>query len=845
MNVINQNTDGFNINHNRPGFKSDVMVGPFPGMIMPQNQDSDEFQNSQNEPGNNLPDLYYMPENYKKPKTFVDKLKKVDVMGLISSWFEHPLLMLGTAMGISMGVDAFDKSCNKEYEKSVVGRAAKFGDKIHESKFIRKEGTQKFLGGIKTGWGKFKNLLMKSNVVRAMVETPSNPEYSTPKQELKSMDYRIVEKFKDLAKRVGLVPTSDTVAGDIELNLKLKDLILDGKEEEYIKKTFNVNKLSKAPREEAVNRIILQRLGKSEAEISSLVNKSNATGSVLKELLQKSGLTDAELKRIFEDEVGSKEIVQLVDKACVNLQNLKVANGRLVFPGKVQPLANIESFRGIHNRIQSMTIGAGARTETGRFMAKAVQKLHKMFTFGSNKLGVLFWITPMMVATILNTIKADRKEKVGTAASGIINSFAWVLYFPLVVKALYALGGIQYAGMGKEKVEEMNNLINKFNARTKLDNAECFKTKAEYKEAKNVLEKKIKDLRKVKNQNFLTKTLRGISKFTKSDLMKIESFQGGSPVGNFFRRIPNKMKDLFLGRGRMLVFLLAAIPLVDKIIEKGTNKIFGKGYDEFKENDIREAKEKEEEFTINNLRSRLVEIQNNKLNPTPETANANSATNALNNLSPNLPPKTTVPESMKKLAELAEQNQEKTVPEENIIAKSEPVQLNDDSEESDDITPIIAENNSEEALPKEFTADLEPENSYEEPTPDVQAELPEETLNTPKNLLTESENLNSTDPEQSIEEMTSVQPQYSQANNFDVKKVTEPVRLDNYTYIPSSENIINKLNPAQTINKYIPAQTPAKFDKIFDNSGLEAAIRRADRAEKRALDVLAGNFGNA
>ena len=78
------------------------------------------------------------------------------------------------------------------------------------------------------------------------------------------------------------------------------------------------------------------------------------------------------------------------------------------------------------------------------------------------------------------------------------------------------------------------------------------------------------------------------------------------------------------------------------------------------------------------------------------------------------------------------------------------------------------------------------------------------------------------------------------------KVVKEPVirNADNYTYIPSSENLIKKeqekIRPEN--NKYIPSQLGAKINKSFDNSGLEAALKRADRAEKVALQTLAGNF---
>ena len=76
--------------------------------------------------------------------------------------------------------------------------------------------------------------------------------------------------------------------------------------------------------------------------------------------------------------------------------------------------------------------------------------------------------------------------------------------------------------------------------------------------------------------------------------------------------------------------------------------------------------------------------------------------------------------------------------------------------------------------------------------------------------------------------------------------IPQPVKnnkLDNYTYIPSSECKI-KTDSASQDNKrrYIPSQAAANIQKSFDNSGLQSALDRAQKAEDKALRVLAGNF---
>ena len=68
-------------------------------------------------------------------------------------------------------------------------------------------------------------------------------------------------------------------------------------------------------------------------------------------------------------------------------------------------------------------------------------------------------------------------------------------------------------------------------------------------------------------------------------------------------------------------------------------------------------------------------------------------------------------------------------------------------------------------------------------------------------------------------------------------------KRDNYSYIPSQNSTIQTdKEKSQNTRSYIPAQTAANISKTWDNSGLQSALSKADRAEQRALRVLAGNF---
>lgn len=854
MKIINQNINNSPVLHPQNiGFKAEL----------PQVLQADNQVNEQSEiPEVELPEMYYMPENYKKPKTFAESIKKVDVMGLIHPWFEHPLLMIATCAGLSAGVDAFDKSCNKEYEKSIVGRAAKFGDNIEQSEFIQNDTSQKALSRIKKGWNKVKTAAMKNNMINAMVTTPSEPEWAIPKDELKHSNYRIVTKFKELASAFDMVPGVVNSDGTHRREFHIKDLALSGDEIDNLKKLYNVEKISMIPEEEVVNRVMLQRLGKDEKEISSIIKKGNASDLVAKELFKKSGLTTAELEAIFKDETG--ETFELVKKASGNLKGTRLAHGKIVIPGPRQPFANVEGFEGLYNRAHSMSDGAA--TKTGRFMSKLVQKIYRGFTFGNQKQAVLIWVTPFLVGSIINTIRADKEEKVGTAVSGIINAFSWVFTFPIALRGIHAFGGIQYTGMGKEKVDEYKRIVHEFNDKV---NAGEFANISEYRAAKKSVKKQLKDLRKVHNQTLLTDMLRGVSKFSKADLLKLESYKNGSGMGDLFRKLPNLIKDyLIYAPGRMIVFMFVGLAFADKIIDKCLSLIFGKPYDGFKDDELKESKNRQEEYSINNLRDRLLQIQREKLYP--------SENENMNELSDSNKKSAVVPLSMLRLAELAEKNQHESaeILDNSNISELEEEQISDETV----VEELTGKDNEADVLPEDDLVVDEPEETIQpvetadniEIDEDMlkQAEelpkLPNILIPQPANeLLSEDENDDVVieelpeleDIDNQTENLTKEDNYLPETVNADNNELIQPVdnqvvkspdivKHDVYTYIPSQNSIFDKSNPTQPVYKYIPSQTGIKINKVFDNSALEAALRRANRAEQNALDVLAGNFGN-
>ena len=94
------------------------------------------------------------------------------------------------------------------------------------------------------------------------------------------------------------------------------------------------------------------------------------------------------------------------------------------------------------------------------------------------------------------------------------------------------------------------------------------------------------------------------------------------------------------------------------------------------------------------------------------------------------------------------------------------------------------------------------------------------------------------------ENQQETKPQYIPNQNPNPELFKTPktnTKRDNYTYIPSQDSVLGG-NPTAQTSKYIPSQAAANIVKNFDNSGLQSALRRADRAEANALKVLSGNF---
>ena len=697
---------------------------------MPQPQQLPGAAQLQTAPQVQLPDIYYYDTRSQEPESLRESIKKADAFGVISSWIENPLLTAGTCFGIFKGFDWLTEKFGGEYDKSLSGRAANFGDRIATSKFIQSDSTQKVLNPIKKLWGKAKNFANNNRVLSAVFNTPARPDWEMPRSEMQSMQARNVQDFKEFAKKLGLY-------GDGEM--KYINLGIDKQETEAAKRFFGIDKLSKTSEENITNFVRLKRLGLDEANIKSIVNGANPNSAVKNEMLKAMSLTEDGLKEILEDTTG--KTAKKLETALGNAKGkLRASGGYSKIFDKLgfQPLGRINTGEQYFNRMHAIS---SAKTGLGRASAKAMQVFHRMATFGGGKIGLLLFMIPSIVSTFKNAQKADKDSKIGTIANGLLTATTWVVTFPLGIKAMFAAAGLENIGASKDDINKIREITDQFNTKVK---ANSFASNAEYKAARKLAQEEIKKL-KPKGGNLLEKMLRKAGSFL--------NIGNGNLAGrNMLQKLPNLCKNIVGVPMRFALGMFVFVGLFDKLIEKCSTAIFGRHYDEMKEEGHIENKKKQKEFTKQDLQNRMYEAQAAKMammnNPAPVVNN-----NAM--------------------------VQQPTATPEPVVQQ-----------------PIV---NPEATIA---------------PQPVVQQPVAQ-----PQRIDTYD---------------------YIPSQNSRIQGLGTVIR-DNYTYIPSQENIFAQQNGFQQ-NKYIPSQLGANITKTFDNSGLQGALKRADSAEKRAIQVLSGKF---
>ena len=682
-----------------------------------------------------IPNYYYVPDTY-SPQSVKEVVKENPFYDMfLKPFVEHPVAVLATWLGLGVGLDAYSTACSGKYEDSLVKKAANFGDNIQNSKIIQNKPVQAVISGLGSVGNAGKKAVQNSAILRAMKDTPTMPEWSTVKTQMFNQKQEVVQDFIRITEALKL---------DSAEAPSLKNIGLNDREITMLKKTFNVQKISQIPETEAVNQVLLDRLGKTPEEIKKIQGMGAASTKAVKtEILKEMGL-DAEKLKLIKDDVYGKYINDVKTAAGKVKGKVKMGAGHYSWMGPLtKPFERTVGCDEIFNKLHSMS--DGAKTGTGRFMSKAMQMIHRGLTFGGGKLGALIFIAPLLVELGINVKKADKDQKIGTAANGFVDNISWVFTFPLALRMMHSIGGIKNAGMGKEKVEQYRKLVEDFNKRVeptilkdgiKVPNPNTFKTKHEYDVARSVVEKQLKELRTVKGQNIFTRGLRKLAGCITPDLCRLNSYRISNSAANTARKVPAFFRNAAGIPIRFGIWGLISMGVLSAALTKCTTAIFGKSYDAMKQDERKADKKKQEKFLKEDLNQRLYDTQK----------------------------------------------------------------------------------------AKQFGRQ-----------PAVQAQPPVQNIMTTKGTSPYSSQIPT--PDTDVDNYT-----YIPSQQNIIPHSIKNSKVDTYTYIPSQECTIksDKVNEAQ--RKYIPSQAAANIQKTYDNSGLQSALDRAQKAEDKALRVLAGNF---
>ena len=543
-----------------------------------QKQQNSQMQVEQSLPAVPLPQIYNIPSEAEKPD-LVEQIKKFDLFGIVYPWLLYPFTLIATCTGMAWGLDKFSQACGGEYEKSLVGKAAKLGDNIENSKFVKSKPFQVIWSTGEKAIGKVKHFFRNSDLLNSIFKTPSQPEWSMPKDEMLGMHHRVIHDFSQISR---------TLKWGEEGFTELGDLGLDKADKKFLNEFFGNTKLSTI-QEKASNALRLKRLGLTNDAIHSVVNTANATELVKAKELEHIGLTSDFVKELEKNTPSLRKIVK-IEKACDKGRNIRIGAGHQWFLGPFQPFERKVSLSEVGNRLKSMF--KGPKTKTGRALATFLQKCHRGFTFGGGKMNAIFFVSPLLVETMMDVKKAESDEKLGTAAHGLVHSVSWVFTFPLALKLMHHIGGMQYAGMDKKDVETARKLIQEFNEEAnpfkekswlnifgigeKKAADKTFQSYDAYKKKLDSLNTQLKALRNknTKNQNLITKIGKQLGKFLTLDLETISSYKNGSAIGNFARRLPNFFKNVLGVPMRFILWGAITMGVFDAVINKGIKGCF-------------------------------------------------------------------------------------------------------------------------------------------------------------------------------------------------------------------------------------------------------------------------------
>ena len=458
-----------------------------------------------------------------------------------------------TWMGLHFGTKAFNSANGGEYEKSLVGRLGKLGDRISETKLIRNT----YVQGLKNKGSSLKTRLNsfidRHETLSAMRDTPTKPECS------------LVTNFLETQSEADLKEASGKLVDFIEKGPKtLREAGATSAEINALKAKYGTDAFGRIKNlKEALREFQIQKMGFDPATIPA--------GEPIKNIkLSHLGFSQADIDLIKKNpERYTRELEQALTKA------------KDVSPKISQYL----------NKIKSISAPA---TKLGRFLPKAAKLGMRGLTFGGGLFNSLF-VAFFLADAVKNTVDAPKEQKVGTFASGLMDAMSWVIAMPLALKGMHAINGLKNLGKSKAQVNTYENALKTFNQKVKnglLTDKALYESESAAVDALKNVGTKPKGFKKVlsKVASFLSVGLGQKAAYKES----VEGLSTGAKIAaklrHMKRGLPNFARNCVGYPLRFALYMFAFQPLVDKVFSGAMHAIFGKPYEP---EALREEAEKE------------------------------------------------------------------------------------------------------------------------------------------------------------------------------------------------------------------------------------------------------------
>lgn len=596
--------------------------------------------NSLNQQYNNIPMQagQVLPVNIdrEKLKENVDNSYLANRVKASSGEETNPLLYAGTGAaiwyGISQGMDVFNKKCATDYEKSIFGKLGAFGDRITNS--WNNTAVGKFFNKI-LGKGKDIGHWMseKNDIAYALANHSTQPEWGFAKTPGKGVHGFLAMDMQQVFDEY-LKPISSN--SNRFSWLRGKD-VNPQKLEQYGLAQSEIDKFRKSLKGKSFNEKALL-LQKKELELLGFKNDiiehiSKTRGiSGLEKIAHAKKIRKMGFKNLAEYNLVKSDITAHPEKVMQALKNatrngdIKVSiwrkGGTL---GKISShlFGRQISFKEYLNKYKA-ALGKGNSTALGRALPKALSWFMEGCTnrFAGGKIAVAMQ-AGIFADMLINTFKAPKGEKGKTLIERFVNDFTYFMAMPLGIVAMHKVGGLKYAGMTTDQVDDYRKALKEFNDKVRNGN---LADKALYKQEKL----KLKNMLKANVKNPITKLFKKIGKLINIGNETILARRSNAKWNmNIFRKSGNFFRNLAGVPLRIAIPLAIISPFLAKLTTKGAHAIFGRPtksvLDEDKEEKNSQTPTIEEQKVLQEALLKAAQAQNNAKATIPQ-----SQTNLIN-----------------------------------------------------------------------------------------------------------------------------------------------------------------------------------------------------------------------